>query len=519
MKNNNLLNISKLNMSYSNLKIFNDFELSIENSEKIVLLGQSGSGKSTLAKIIMGLLPQSANIASGELDFSSNNQSIHMDLSKKFLKWNMIRGSKIALIFQDASQSLNPKMKIISHFKEVMLFHKICNKDKIYEQSKQLLLSMMFDNPDKVLESYPHQLSGGMCQRVCIAIALSMKPALLLADEPTSSLDALSRKEVLQTLKNIHNQSVLLITHDISVAEFIADKIIVLNKGIISEIGTTEEIFNAAKDDYTKKLINSYYNIEKLSIDNTIIKDDNQVVLEIKNINKNYGKQNILDNLSFKMYNGEVLGILGESGCGKSTLSRVILGLESDVQGQIIYKGEDILNVSKKRRRELCLDIQLIFQEPRSSLNPRYSAIEIVIEPLIYNNIYEKKDRIQLAKKLLDKVGIVGDEQNRRPPQLSTGQCQRIAIARAIIINPKILICDEIVSSLDVHIQLQILELLLKLKKDYNYSILMISHDIHVLRNICDEIAVMKDGKFLEIRKGGSEFDKTENEYTKKFIL
>lgn len=503
---NTYLKIKDLDLSYSNNLVLKKLNLEINKNEIICLLGESGSGKSSLSKVMMGLLPKTALIKNGLM----NIQGLNIELNKKYKYWNKIRGQKIALIFQDASQSLNPVLTIYKHFEELMLFHKKCKKHEIKKIVINLLKKLNLRDTERILKSYPFELSGGMCQRISIALALSIQPTLIIADEPTSSIDNISRMDVLESFQNIKNVSILFITHDMSIAKKIADKIAIIYDGEVCEFDKKDTIFTNPKHFYTKQLLASYDNITKIK--NAYTKNDN-IVLKVEKLSKSYVKgKNIIDNLSFAVYSGETFGIIGESGCGKSTLARTLLNLEHNNTGKIYYNNQNI------HGKKLAKDIQLIFQDSRASLNPRYNAIELVCEPLHYNKILDRKERIGLALQYLAYVGIDTETANRRPPQLSTGQCQRVAIARALIIKPKLLICDEAVSSLDINIQFSILSLLSQLKNKFHFTIIMISHDIHILKNFCNRIAVMKNGKFIEIRDGGKAFNLTTTPYTLKLI-
>ncbi|MDO5725330.1 MAG: ABC transporter ATP-binding protein [Tissierellia bacterium] len=489
-----ILSINNLTLNYikdgRHVKVYDDFSLNIERGKTVTLLGESGSGKSTLAKVVTGLLPPSAKILSGNMKLLDQNIAI----TSKFLHWNKIRGSKIAMIFQDAIQSLNPVSTIYKHFEELLLFHKICQKSEVRIRASQLLKELRIEDTDRVLDAYPFELSGGMCQRVCIAMCLSLEPEILIADEPTSALDVFSAKKVIEALESLKGVSVLLITHDISVAKRASDYIYVIEKGRICENGTVLEILQNPKQAYTKSLVNSYRQLEEIKVP---WQENKNKILQIKNVTKSYdGKKNIIDDLSFDIYEGEVFGIIGESGCGKSTLARSIIGLEQIKTGEIIYKNQNLLKMNSKKRRAYSKEIQMIFQDSRAVLNPRATVLELVCEPLNYNKIANHEEKIKMAKEILNRVGITKDLHKAKPPALSTGQCQRVSIARALVMKPKILICDEAVSALDVNIQLQILKLIAKLKTEFNLTILMITHDLRIVKNFCSRVATMKAGKF-----------------------
>lgn len=521
MENEPLLRIEDLCVYYvqnGNRKtILDGISLDLKKGEILSLLGESGSGKSTIAKAITGLLPPSAQIESGSIQLAKCKPIF---LADPTIKWGHIRGKGIAMIFQDARQALNPMLTIKEHFKETLLFHRIATAEEVIAVSTNLLRSLNFSDIPSLLNAYPFQLSGGMCQRVCIALTLCLKPSVIIADEPTSALDTVSQKEVLDLLKKVQKefgQTILFITHDIAVANTVSDRVIVLHKGNIVEEGTPQTVFSEPKEAYTQQLLASRSCTECLIENETASLDE--PLLMITDLKKNFNKKHyVLKNVNLTLHRNEIVGIIGQSGCGKSTLSKCIVGLEQPDDGQILYAGTDICRLKRKQRREVCRHIQMIFQDARASLNPRYNAVQLTLEPLQYLNITHKKEREEMARFYLNEVGIIGDAQERRPPQLSTGQCQRIAIARALIVKPDILICDEAVSALDMSIQAQILELLQRLHRQLGFSILMISHDIRVLRNFCDRIAVMSEGNFCEVRNGGQQFNESSHPYTQSLL-
>jgi peptide/nickel transport system ATP-binding protein len=518
--NQTILNVDNLQVSFFQKRkesnILHELSLELRRGELLTILGESGSGKSTIAKAITGLLPPSA-ILSGQITIG---QELPIDLSDKRYDWRQVRGKKLATIFQDAKQSLNPVMKIRHQFEEMLFCHQLIKGIDVKKYMVDILEKLNFMNPYQVLESYPFQLSGGMCQRICIAMAVCLKPMVLIADEPTSALDTVSQREVLALLKKVgkdYNQSILFITHDIAVASAVSDRIIVLNNGEIAESGDPEKIFSNPQTAYTKGLMKAR-NILcfQENISYTACKTS---ILNINNLEKKYlpGKP-ILKNVNLSIYPNEIVGILGQSGCGKSTLARCIMGLEAPQKGEIHFKDIDITRLKGSKRRVLCKYMQMIFQDARASINPRYTATQIVLEPLKYLKIGSVQQQLAQAHSYLNEVGITGDMQNRRPPQLSTGQCQRIAIARALIVKPDLLLCDEAVSALDMSLQSQMLELLQHLQKQFGFSILMISHDIRILRSFCHRIAVMKDGEFCEICGSGSELKNSKEPYTQLLL-
>jgi peptide/nickel transport system ATP-binding protein len=496
--------------------ILDHVSFTLYQGEVLALLGESGSGKTTCAKAMMGLLPPSAVIGGGLMRVGNDSA---IDLSNPDVDWRLIRGKKIALIYQDAQLALNPVKTIRGHFRETLLFHKIGGLREIEAISSNMLGLLNFPNPGRVLDAYPFQLSGGMCQRVCIALILCLQPNILIADEPSSALDVISQKDVLNVLKSIQekmNLTVLLITHDVAVAQAVSDRVIIMENGKIAEEGVTAQVLSQPKSPYARMLIQAWDLPQKTPSGQTNCED---AILQVERLCKTYQRGvKVLNDLNIVISKREIVGILGQSGCGKSTLAKCIAGLEKPSYGAIKFHGKDITKFKERARREICRHIQIVFQDARAGLNPRRNALQLVQEPLSYLHIGAKEDWKEKARFYLEQVGIDSDTQNRRPPQLSTGQCQRIAIARALILEPEILICDEAVSSLDMKIRMQILNLLEKLHKKFGFSIIMISHDIRVLRSFCQVVAVMKDGCFCEISPTGQLLAGNGHEYTRFLI-
>ncbi|MEY8417534.1 ABC transporter ATP-binding protein [Tissierella praeacuta] len=498
------LRVKKLNVEYikdgNSFKAVSNISFSLKAGEVISIIGESGSGKSSLAKALIGLLPVSAKVK-GEMGLYPN---FLINLESDLNVWSKIRGRKIAYIFQDAQEALNPMMTINDHFKETLLNHFKMSDTEIYKISKEYLEYLNFKDADKILRSYPFELSGGMCQRVCIALCLVLKPEILIADEATSALDVLNQMEIINLLKKIQKDfdlSIIFITHDITVARLIADRIIVMYNGTQVEKGTVEDVFKKPSSDYTKKIIycnKCLFNLKDKRED-MVLNNLSKPLLEIEGVNKRYKNNgfNALSDIGIKINERETVGILGESGCGKSTLAKCIIGLEDIDSGEIFFDGERIDKFRKKGRKQIYRKMQMIFQDARNSLNPRRKTIELVNEPNKYMKIYNREDD-NPAQDILKEVAINTIHFNSRPPQLSTGQCQRVAIARALMVKPKLLICDEIVSALDVENKLQILKLLLNVRENYNTALIMISHDIQFLKSICDRILIMQDGHIVD---------------------
>ena len=513
------------------------------------IVGESGSGKSVTSLAILGLLSKNA-ILEGEIFFNEKNL---VALSNK--EFEKIRGKKIGMIFQEPMSSLNPTITCGKQVYEVLKQHTDLNKNEIFKEVIALFEKVKLPLPDRIFKAYPHQLSGGQKQRVMIAMAIACKPDLLIADEPTTALDVSVQKEIIALLKELqveNKMSVLFISHDLPLVSEIADNVIVIYEGAIIEQGKTKDIFRTPQKQYTKGLINSKPSLSKRfkklpTVSDFIEKNtfpeiystlernqfhqklyDAKPLLEIVNLKKYFESRKgfsknatikAVDDVSFKLYEGETLGLVGESGCGKTTLGRSILHLEEITSGKIFYKGKDITVLSKPELVNLRKEIQIIFQDPFSSLNPRISIGNAIIEPMTVHKILPSyTDRKLYVLDLLKKVGLEENHFNRYPHEFSGGQRQRIGIARAIALNPKIIICDESVSALDVSVQAQVLNLLNELKKVFNFSYIFISHDLSVVKFMSDQLIVMNQGKIEEINDSDEIYSAPKSSYTKNLI-
>ena len=516
------LSVEQLKVSYvqnrKRLLVLDGISFVLEKGEILALLGESGSGKSTCGKTLIGVLPPSAKVDSGTVRFGNGD---HVDVSDNHINWRTIRGAHIGMIYQDAQLALNPVKTIRVHFEEILKNKSFLSKEAMEKVCCDMLRLLNFDDPERVLNAYPFELSGGMCQRVYIAMILSLEPEVLIADEPTSALDTVSQKEVLQLLRNTQKKlglSVLLITHDIGVVHEIGDRVIVLNEGKIVEQGTVNDVLFHPKEQYTKQLIDA----RDLPAFSPSCSKCREPLLQIERIKKSFQKgnkcKNVLNQVDLIVNKGETVGILGFSGCGKSTLAKCITGLEMPDQGKIMYNGQDISMLHGRKRQHICKSLQIVFQDARASLNPRRSALELVQESLNYLKIGTVKERREKGLFYLRNVGIDGDTLHRCPPQLSTGQCQRIAIARALAVEPELLICDEAVSALDMILQKQILDLLLNLQKSIGFAYIMISHDARVIRHSCERVAIMNNGLFVDMVSTDRLTAQSENEFTRYLL-
>ena len=557
MKKNIILKIAHLSISFISEKrknqVIHDISYQLYKNEILGIVGESGSGKSVSSLAILGLLPkQVSKITNGSIYFE--NQDLTKIHNESFRK---IRGKKIAIIFQEPMSSLNPSMTCGKQVQEILLEHTAnMSKEDTKQETLNLFEKVKLPNIKRVFESYPHEISGGQKQRVMIAMAIACKPDILIADEPTTALDVTVQRDIISLLKELQaktKMSVIFITHDLALISEIANRVLVMYQGAIVEQGDVTSIFKNPQHNYTKALISARPSLKtRLKILPTI-KDylsdsaSSEIVsekdrkekhlklyakkplLEVINVQKEYfsksgifkkGKSfKAVNNVSFKLYEGETLGLVGESGCGKSTLGNAILQLDKATAGKILYNDIDITKLSKNEIKKLRKDIQIIFQDPYSSLNPRIPIGKAIMEPMQVHGLYNSDDQ-RKAKTIdiLNRVGLSEDYFYRYPHEFSGGQRQRIGIARTIALQPKLIICDESVSALDISVQAQVLNLLNELKESFGFTYIFISHDLAVVKYMSDQLLVMNKGKIEELDDADVIYNHPKKEYTKKLI-
>lgn len=549
----------------------------VNRGKTLGIVGESGSGKSVTSLSVMRLIPSPpGKIASGSIHFHEDDGSITDLLALPEERMRTYRGNRISMIFQEPMTSLNPVFKCGNQIMESIILHEGIKKDEARERALQLMKEVHLPRPEDMMNQYPHQLSGGQKQRVMIAMAMSCNPALLIADEPTTALDVTVQSTILDLMHDLqkkHNMGMMFITHDLGVIKDIADDIIVMYKGKIVEQGSVAGIFDNPQHPYTKGLLACRPRMDKklhilptvrdfmdetadgiitpkelagVSINdviesNVISREEinqrnaklraQKPILSVKNLEVHFpirsgnifgqskGLVKAVDDISFDVYPGETLGLVGESGCGKTTTGRAILRLVEPTGGDIEFAGKDIRGLSKGALKTLRKDFQIIFQDPYSSLNPRLSVGSAIMEVLKVHNVMDNDaQRREYIHYLLDKVNLEPHHYGNYPHEFSGGQRQRICIARAIALKPSFLICDESVSALDVSVQAQVLNLLVKLREEFKLTYIFISHDLSVVKFISDRIAVMNAGKIIELETAQEIYESPKNEYTRRLI-
>ena len=555
-----LIRIENLSVDFQTdsglVKAVKNISFEIPRGKTVGLVGESGSGKSVSSLAIMRLIPNPpGKVTSGKIWFEDKDL-----LSLPESKMRDVRGNRISMIFQEPMTSLNPVFTVGEQIAETLILHEKMSKKQAYDKALDLLTQVGIPNPQERIKSYPHEMSGGQRQRVMIAMAIACKPDLLIADEPTTALDVTIQKQILDLLADLqkkYGMSMLFITHDLGVIADIADEVVVMYRGDIVERGQSKQVFNNPQHPYTKGLLACRPSLDKnprrlpvvsdfmtpdgkekhLDIESTkVSKSDREVsqsqsvLLEIKHLKKHFGLKKgffggvtswvkAVDDVSLQVRKGRTLGLVGESGCGKTTLGRTLLRLVEPTEGQILYNGTDITTLEKEKMRAMRRKMQIIFQDPYASLNPRMSVGAALMEPMVIHNIgANKEERLAMAGDLMKKVGLDRAMLNRYPHEFSGGQRQRICIARALAVKPEFIVCDESVSALDVSIQAQILNLLLDLQDEMDLTYVFISHDLAVVKFIADEVAVMYNGKVVESNTALGIYENPQHDYTKKLL-
>lgn len=548
-------------------KILHHVSFNLPKGTTIGVVGESGSGKSVTALSLMRLIDSKiSRVTNGSILLTEKEDGEPINiatLSEKELR--KIRGAKIAMIFQEPMTSLNPVLRCGDQIMEALLLHTSLTKKEAQERVIELFNEVMLPRPEKIFRSYPHELSGGQKQRVMIAMAMSCNPDVLIADEPTTALDVTVQKGILELIKRLqkkYQMSVIFITHDLGVVAQIADRIIVLYKGDIVEQGEVKELFENPKHPYTQGLLacrpsmttrlrrlptvssfieahergeaNPLLSYEAITQEERTAKHQQLYgqtpLIRIENLSKRYPlrKEHLfarrdyvyaLKNINLDIYEGETLGLVGESGCGKTTLGRTLLRLIEPDEGTITYEGRDITHLSQRALRPLRKELQIILQDPYSSLNQRLTVGDALMEPMQFHHLLannaERRDR---TIEILKRVGLNESHFYRYPHEFSGGQRQRISIARAIAVNPRFIICDESVSALDVSVQAQVLNLLNELKEEFHFTYIFISHDLSVVKYMSDRMAVMQRGEIVEMGEADSIYDNPQTEYTRQLI-
>ncbi|QAA82165.1 ABC transporter ATP-binding protein [Aequorivita sp. H23M31] len=555
MNNMPLLSVDELAVSFGKRKqwreVLHKVSFELRENEILGIVGESGSGKSVTSLSIMGLLPKNTSQYSGRILFEEEDL---LKLPKE--DFRKIRGKEIAMIFQEPMSALNPSLKCGKQVSEILRLHFKMSSSKAKKETIALFEKVKLPRPNEIYNSYPHQISGGQMQRVMIAMAIACKPKLLIADEPTTALDVTVQKEIISLLKTIQKEtkmSMLFISHDLNLVSEIADRVMVMYQGSVVENASTVEIFTNPQAEYTKALLEARPALNvRLAVlptiasiaDNTFVPKEVKPIerakkhkhiytkpplLEVTNLKKYYFSKlgifskpevvTAVDDISFSVFEGETMGLVGESGCGKSTLGKTILQLEKSTSGSIKYKGKELTHLSNQEIRNLRKEIQIIFQDPYSSLNPRLQIGEALMEPLEVHNLGKsKKERKEKVLILLKRVGLDSGYFNRYPHQLSGGQRQRVGIARTIAVEPKLIICDESVSALDISVQAQVLNVLNELKNDFGFTYIFISHDLAVVKYMSDQLLVMNKGKIEELGDADEIYANPQTEYTKILI-
>jgi peptide/nickel transport system ATP-binding protein len=550
----NLLEVQNLNVKFrlDGGTIFDAVKgvsFDVPRNSTVALVGESGSGKSVSAMSIVRLLPPEQAILSPDSKILFNDQNL---LALDDAPMRSIRGKDISVIFQEPMTSLNPVFTCGDQIAETLRLHMGMTRRQAWSRAEELMNEVGIPTPKLRMHSFPHEMSGGQQQRVMIAMAIACEPQLLIADEPTTALDVTIQKQILDligSLQQKHKMSVLFITHDLAVVGEIADRVVVMQQGEIKEKGTAKAIFEAPQHPYTKALLSCRPNVdsrpkrlpviedflrpeglrsENLTQQTRGYADDDEIVLDVRNLSKRFQLKDGLfkkrevaavQGASFKLARGKTLGLVGESGSGKTTVGLTLMRLHNASGGEVLFDGVDLLKLSEKQMMKYKRRIQIVFQNPYASLNPRFTVGQILLEPMNIHQIgTNEQERVQMAMALLKRVGMPEVSFYKYPHEFSGGQRQRIAIARCLTMKPDVLICDESVSALDVSVQAQVLNLLQDLQDEYKMSYIFISHDLAVVKYISDQVMVMSEGNVIEVANSDEIYLHPQQEYTKKLL-
>ncbi|MFN7476086.1 MAG: ABC transporter ATP-binding protein [Burkholderiales bacterium] len=550
----NLLEVQNLNVKFrlDGGTIFNAVKgvsFDVPRNSTVALVGESGSGKSVSAMSIVRLLPPEQATLSPDSKILFNGQNL---LALADAPMRSIRGKDISVIFQEPMTSLNPVFTCGDQIAETLRLHMGMTRKQAWSRAEELMNEVGIPTPKLRMHSFPHEMSGGQQQRVMIAMAIACEPQLLIADEPTTALDVTIQKQILDligSLQQKHKMSVLFITHDLAVVGEIADHVVVMQQGEIKEKGTAKAIFEAPQHPYTKALLSCRPNVDsrpkRLPVIEDFLRpeglrsetltqqtrgyaDDDEIVLDVRNLSKRFQLKDGLfkkrevaavQGASFKLARGKTLGLVGESGSGKTTVGLTLMRLHSASGGEVLFDGVDLLKLSEKEMMKYKRRIQIVFQNPYASLNPRFTVGQILLEPMTIHKIgANEQERVQMAMALLKRVGMPEVSFYKYPHEFSGGQRQRIAIARCLTMKPDVLICDESVSALDVSVQAQVLNLLQDLQDEYKMSYIFISHDLAVVKYISDQVMVMSEGNVIEVANSDEIYLHPQQEYTKKLL-
>lgn len=495
-------------------------DLTVRSGQTVAVVGESGSGKSTTAAAILGLLPPGGRVTAGRIVFDGVDIT-----SADRRRLRAIRGVGIGYVPQDPMTNLNPVWRVGFQIREALHANNI---SAARQQSVQLLADAGMPDPVSQARRYPHQLSGGMCQRALIAIGLARRPRLLIADEPTSALDVTVQRQVLDHLQRLTGElgtAVLLITHDLALAAERAEHLVVMHDGVVVETGAAQSILQNPQHSYTQRLVAAAPSLRQPAKDTPGPGEDvvvasglTKVYRQSRGVPWRHTEVRAVDDVSFRLRRGTTLAIAGESGSGKSTLARMVLGLLQPTSGTVVFDGQDIAALRRREAFAFRRRVQPVFQNPYSSLDPMYSVFHIIEEPLRIHRIGDRRQRRTVVHALAEQVALPPSVLSRRPRELSGGQRQRVAIARALALRPEVLVCDEAVSALDVVVQAQILDLLAELQAALGLTYLFISHDLAVIRQIADEVMVMRAGKVVEHAPTEEVFNRPRHDYTRQLL-